>query len=540
MSEKVGLADAVLAWRKVLDDTRIHTDDAIRARYARTTHPHGTTPSCVLYPKTVQEIQDVLKIANRYAVVVYPVSCGKNWGYGDACAPCDDAAILDLSQMNRILRVDAEMGYAVLEPGVTQQQLYEAVQQKAPDFWMDSSGAGTSASVLGNVLERGFGHTPYGDHVRNTCGMEVVLADGTCVRTGFGHFPDAHSAPLYPYGVGPILDGLFMQSNFAIVTQMTVWLYPAPKDFQLFFLKQDDPQKLPELIDALRPLRMRGVLNSAVHIGNDLRIISSMQRYPWEEAQGQTPLPEILREKLRRANGVGAWNLSASLAGERAQVRAASREVRRALAGLGKLVFVDDKKLRWGKRAAALLGKLGAAKTLRRQLEVLEPNYGLLKGIPTDAPLLGTQWRLRDLPSSGESDPLALGCGLMWLSPVLPMRGVDAQRLLDCVMPVFANYGFELPATFTLLNERAMVAILNVFYDKKSQEESAAAQACYEETLRKLCEIGYPPYRTSPHGMPYLWGKGDTFWQTTQRIKAALDPNDIVARGRYIPPLNKS
>ncbi len=526
--------EALTEWRNALGAEQVAMEDAVAKAYARTTQPHGTSPRGVLYPRSVEEVRAAVLIAARHGIPLYPVSCGKNWGYGDACAPQDGAVILDLGRMNRILEINAEMGYAVIEPGVTQQQLYERVRCDAPGFWMDSTGAGPQASIVGNVLERGFGHTPYGDHVRTTCGMEIVLADGRILNTGFGHFEGARAARVYPYGVGPMLDGLFMQSNLGIVTKVCVWLYPAPEDFRLFFIKVEDDARIFPLMEALRPLRMRGILNSAVHIGNDLRVITSLRRYPWEATGGKTPLPESVRQTLRRETGLGAWNASGALLGTHGQVRGAVRELRKAVGALGKLVFVDDRKLAWGKRAVALLNRFGLGRVLAKQLEALEPNYGLLKGIPTDAPLLGAQWRLR-AKGPVPLDPLEAGCGLIWFSPVLPMRGEDVRRLMDCVTPIFHAHGFDVPVTFTLLNERSMVAILNLAFDKSVPGDIEQADACYKEVTAALKEAGYPPYRLSPEGMPLWAGGGDPFWQAAREIKSVLDPKRILAPGRYIP-----
>ena len=527
---------ALVEWQEVLGGDAVVTHAAVLDRYARSTAPEGTRPAAVLYPESTQQVRDAVCVANRQGVAVYPISRGRNWGYGDACAPTPGAAILDLSGMRRILEINAELGYAVVEPGVSQQELYEAVQREAPQYWVDCTGAGCDASIVGNALERGFGHTPYGDHVRTSCGMEVVLADGTLLQTGFGHFANAQAQHVYPYGVGPYLDGIFTQSNLGIVTRLGVWLYPAPDAFRFFWVRANREDALPELVDALRPLRLRGLLNSAVHIGNDLRIISSLRAYPWEEAGGAAPLPDAVRRRMRDETGAGAWNVSGSLSGTRAQVRHAARALRSATRGLGSVVFLDDRKLALGQRVAGLLGKVGLGGKLRSQLEGLAPNYGLLKGIPTDQPLLGTCWRLAQPPAAG-TNPLDANAGLMWMSPVMPLRGADAKAVLDMVQPVFSAHGFDLLATFTMLNERSMVAVLNVSFDKTRTGEADAAQRCYAAVLDALTAAGYPPYRVSPGGMGHITSPDDPFWQTAQALKRALDPNDIIARGRYIPAL---
>ena len=528
---------AIAAWRKALGEDRVLSDGATRDRYARTTAPAGTRPCCVLYPSSVEQVQRIVQVASHYGTVVYPISRGKNWGYGDACAPSEGAAIVDLSRMDRIIEINGELGYAIIESGVTQQQLCEGVQRDAPGFWVDCTGAGGNASIVGNVLERGFGHTPYGDHMRTTCGLEIVLAGGRVLRTGFGHYPNAKAAAVFPYGVGPAMDGLFTQSNLGIVTKLCLWLYPAPEAFQFFYIKVDGDSYLETLIDALRPLRMRGILNSAVHIGNDLRVISSFATYPWERAGGQTPLGDAVRAELRRAAGIGAWNVSGSLTGTKAQVRGAKRALRRSIGTWGKIVFLGDKKLALGNHAARLLRTVGLGKVLSRQLEALNPNYGLLKGIPTDAPLLGTQWRLRSPAPDRLDAPLDTGCGVMWMSPVLPLRGRDAQAVAALAEPLFHEHGFDFLVTFTMLNERAMVAVLNVAFDKSQPEETADAAACYDAVMDALKRAGYLPYRVGAQGMAKLVDTGDTFWETAAAIKRALDPGDIIARGRYIPPV---
>lgn len=537
MQTQVEPEQALAAWRAALGDASVDNRPETLDRYARSTQPEGTRPSCILYPKTREEVRDAVLAAAAAGMVLYPISRGENWGYGDACAPTQGAAILDLSRMNRILEINSELGYAIIEPGVTQQELYEAVRLQAPGFWLDCTGAGRDASVVGNVLERGFGHTPYGDHMRTVCGLEVVLADGRILNTGLTHYPNARAARAYPYGVGPALDGLFTQSNFGVVTKIGLWLYPAPEGFRFFYIGVDRDEALEELVDALRPLRMRGILNSAVHIANDLRIISSHQRYPWDKTDGAVPLPKTVRNELRRETGVRAWNVSGSLAGPRAQVRAAAREISRAMRGIGRVTFVDDRRLALGKKVVGALARFGFAQVMARQLALLEPNYGLLKGIPTDNPIGGVHWRLRSDPGDA-FDPRDTGAGLIWLSPVLPVIGQDARAVMDILAAPFAQYGFDPLATFTLLNERAMVGILNVAFDKAVPGEAEAAAACYAETMQALKNAGYPPYRTSPMGMPALNSQDDVFWAVAQDLKRALDPNDIIARGRYIPPLH--
>lgn len=528
---------ALREWSATLGPDKVTADKGMLERFARTTLLRGTHPACVLYPTSTVEVQTVVRVASAHGVVLFPISRGKNWGYGDACAPQDGAAIVDLSRMNRILEVNTELAYAVIEPGVSQQQLFDYLREHNTGLRMDCTGAGADASLVGNLLERGFGHTRYGDHFASCCGMEVVLADGRVLHTGFGHYRDAKAAQLYRYGVGPFLDGLFSQANLGIVTQIGLWLMPEPEAFCCFAIAVDRTEDIGPLVDRLRPLRLAGVLNVPVHIGNDLRVLSARTHYPWQELGGRTPLPPPVQERMRKEAGIGAWNAAGAFTGTKGHVRASRKALRKAMKGLGRLRFVNDRLFalgEWWVRRAAVLG-LG--KQLDAQLAALRPVYDLLKGIPNNEALHGAQWRLRRPPPHPPGDPLERGCGLIWASPVIPQTGRDAMRVMTVVEPILERYAFEPLVTFTLISERAMIAILSVPFDKTDPEEGRRAEACYHALLDVLMAEGYPPYRVSIEGMDRLWRDSEVFWDVARQIKRALDPKDIIARGRYISPL---
>ena len=65
---------------------------------------------------------------------------------------------------------------------------------------MDATGASPDCSIIGNTMERGFGHTPMGDHCANACGFEVVLPTGECIETGFAPFRGRQDRRAEPLG----------------------------------------------------------------------------------------------------------------------------------------------------------------------------------------------------------------------------------------------------------------------------------------------------------------------------------------------------
>jgi len=532
MSEQPNITAALSEWRSALGEDAVRGDDATRDKYARTTLVHGHAPGAVVYPCDTAQVQAVVRIAAKHRVPLYPISKGRNLGYGDRTAPTPGQVVVDLGRMNRIVEVNEQLAYAVIEPGVTQGQLHEHLRKKHPNLWMDATGAGLEASIVGNTVDRGFGHTPAGDHFHNSCGLEVVLADGEVVHTGFGHFAKPQAAHVYPYGVGPVLDGIFSQSNLGIVTRAGVWLNPRPAAFLAFFASAPRKQDLPQLIDRLTPLRLAGLVRSGVHVANDVRVMSARIRYPFDQTGGKTLMSDAVRAKIAQRLDIGAWNVSGGIYGTRKTVVATRAAVRAALRGF-RVVFLNDRKLKLAQRAVFGAHKIGLGGwKLAELLKVVEPAYGLLKGVPSDEFLRGALWQSKAKTDS--LDPLDHNVGLIWVSPVAPASGRHAEEITRIAEPIYHKHGFDFLITFTIITERSLACVTNLTFDRANEGDCKRAAACYDELMSALLGAGYPPYRTGPTGFAKLRAGEASFWETCEKLKAALDPHNIIAPGRYI------
>jgi 4-cresol dehydrogenase (hydroxylating) flavoprotein subunit len=530
---------ALAALMRVVGTEHVHLDAATLARHAASTAARSVPALALVRPGSAREVADLARAATLYSLPLYPVSTGKNWGYGDACPVGAGQVLLDLSRMNRIVQVDPELAYAVIEPGVTQQQLADYLREHRTGLWCDCTGAGPDTSFVGNILERGFGHSPYGDRLRQVAGMQVVLAGGEILDTGFGHYPNARAAHLFPYGLGPFLDGLFTQSNFGIVTRLGIWLMPEAECINHFLCSVPGHADVALMVDALRPLRLNGTLRSIVHIGNDLRVLSGGRAAPRTPGGGGGALPEADRQALCRAAGIGAWTASGALYGSAAQVAAARKALLGALGAAGlRPRFVTARKLRVGAMLGRVLGNSDLGQRVRAQVALGESLFAMNRGQPDGRFLAGAYWRRRGgLPDSFPhgANPARDNCGLLWISPVLPMRGVELLAVHALAEPVFRRHGFDLFATFSMINERALGGVLTIAYDKEDPDEVLRAKACYREVLQRTMDAGYIPYRVGNHSMGALDPEGDVYWRTVARIKAALDPLGIISPGRYEP-----
>ena len=156
-----------------------------------------------------------MRAANEHRAPIYPVSTGKNWGYGSRVPPTDGCVLMELHRLNRITDYDEKLAYVTVEPGVTFRQLYGFLREKGSNLMLSVTGSTPDSSPVGNALERGAGSGPYADRAAHVCGFEVVLPSGDIVHTGFGRFPGAKTAKLHRWGVGPYLDGLFLSPTSA-------------------------------------------------------------------------------------------------------------------------------------------------------------------------------------------------------------------------------------------------------------------------------------------------------------------------------------
>lgn len=524
-------SEALAAWRAAVGAEWVDTNEAECEAAETATFATNQTVRAIVRPGNRAQVQECLRVANQFEIPVYPVSSGKNWGYGSRVPVTDGGILLDLSRLNQIVDFDEDLAYVTVEPGVTQQDLFEFLQDKRSRLWMDCTGSSPDTSLIGNAMERGFGHTPYGDHFANICGLEVVLPTGECVKTGFGQFANANSASVYRWGVGPYLDGMFTQANFGIVTRMSIWLMPAPEYFQSFYFSVKTYDELAPLIDALRPLRQDGTIKSAVHIGNSYKVLSSIVQYPWDEMAGKTPLSVEVMDEFAKTWDFGAWNGSGGIYGTRSQVADARRAIARALKGkVSRLRFLDDRLI----KVASLVAKpyqMVTGTNLPDMLKLIRPVFGLMQGEPTDSSIKSTYWR-KKMPVPQDMNPDRDGCGLIWCAPVAPMTGEHANQIYRIFSETVFAAGFEPIISITLLTERCLGCVTTIAYDRDIPGEDDRAMTCYKTLLDRFAAAGYYPYRLGIQSMGAL-GSDENYQDLLRSLKSTIDPKNILAPGRY-------
>lgn len=192
-------------------------------------------PSVVARVTEVEHVQAIVKQAARARVPVTPRVAGTN--IGGLTIPSKGGLVMDMTRMDRVLDVNVEDMYAVLEPGVTQQGIKDALAERNMPLTLGFSLAPPYTSVLANALMGGLTNRSlkYGDQSQWISGLEVVLPDGSLVRTGAWALSDV------PFGNVPFPDltGLFVGwlGTTGIVTKLALQLWPKhPIQRRLFIL----------------------------------------------------------------------------------------------------------------------------------------------------------------------------------------------------------------------------------------------------------------------------------------------------------------
>lgn len=208
----------------------------------------------------VDEVLDLVRDAARRGRTIAPVSTGRNWGFGSREPASAVDIVCDLGGLDNIRTIDRRSGFAVIEPGVTQLALAEALVGTGLMLNLTASSAHTS--VLGNALDRGVGLHRQRDV--DLVGVEVVTGDGNLAKVGY--LPDGNAdASGYPTTVGPNVVGLFVQSNFAVVTAGTIRLLPRPDATRVMRLSIEASQ-LASVLPLVKGWQDQGLLSGVVKI----------------------------------------------------------------------------------------------------------------------------------------------------------------------------------------------------------------------------------------------------------------------------------
>jgi 4-cresol dehydrogenase (hydroxylating) flavoprotein subunit len=506
------------------------TTDPLQVRQFRDPYAHPAwvehQPAAVVSPASTEEVQEVVRIAAGTGVHLWPISQGRNNGYGGPAPRVGGGVVVNLRRMNRILELDAELAYAVVQPGVRFFDLFEEIRRRRLPLWPSIPDLGWG-SIVGNTLDHGIGFTPLGDHQARQCGMEVVLADGSLLRTGLGAMTTARTGALRKYSYGPSADGIFMQSNFGIVTEMGCWLVPQPEVYVAADVVVERDEDLAALVEAVRPLLLDGTIPNHPIVYNTALVagaLSDVPRSHWQQEPG--PLTQETLLQMRAETGCGAWFMRFALYGPAAVVDAQQALCEQALARVPSartsLRRMDgatavDELLERARSHTPPAGPDGAVARLRQQSDSTQA------GVPSLDLLEHLSW---DEQGAG---------GHLDYSPVAPLDGRSAQDLCDFLDGACRDLGVDF-AVSLMLTSRVMIAVVSLWFATADEAGTRAAYTTVRSLVHRGAEQGYGAYRTHLEHMDdvaatYDWNDHAGL-RLAERLKDVLDPQGVLAPGK--------
>jgi len=234
--------DAIKRLRRSLGAEKVLGEDAERHLYGYDASLERGKADLVVFPQSREDVVEVMHVATEYAVPIVPRGSGTNLTGGSV--PERGGIVVCLARMNRILEIDIENESAVVEPGVFNLDLQEALAPHGYQFAPDPASQRV-ATLGGNIAENSGGPhcLKYGVTSNHTLGIEVVLTDGRVVELG----SEIEFSPGYD------LVGVFVGSEgtFGLATRIRVKLTKLPPHVATFLGIYDSVDRASESVSKI-------------------------------------------------------------------------------------------------------------------------------------------------------------------------------------------------------------------------------------------------------------------------------------------------
>jgi 4-cresol dehydrogenase (hydroxylating) flavoprotein subunit len=459
----------------------------------------------VLFPTSTEQVQEIVRIANEEGIPVWTSSQGRNNGYGGPSPRVRGSVLISFRRMNRVLEINRELAYAVVEPGVRWFDLYDALQESGNgDLWVSIPDIGWG-SVIGNAMDSGCTYGPYGSDFQKICGMEVVLADGELLRTGMGALPDSQAWHVYPRGLGPVLDQLFVQSNYGVVTRAGVWLQRRPEAYAPLYLSIPRDDQLAQAVDVLRDLRLDGVVRGVPNLQNVITMTAQFPEVLGRFMGMEGPMTEEALDRMADETGVGRWGVRTALWGDGPVVEHHLARIREAWSAIegGRVdhhrTFARDE---WDQLS-----------TFMEKVQAGVPSMDLMDVVPEFL-------------------------GHVGFSPVVPLTGSEVRSVVDVIKQlVTERAGTNFVCAIFPVTERSAIVVSSISFDTRDEAHVRAAVDTAKMLVQEVGKLGYGEYRAHLDFMDLAseqYSFNDhAYRRFVEKIKDAVDPNGILSPGRH-------
>ena len=450
-------------------------------------------PDIVVRPKYVEEIRKILLYCSAEKIAVSPISGGLSGGF--ACPTIKPAGVmLDLGRMNRIIEVDTDNRYVVVEPGVTIGELWGYMHKNYPE-WAPPvpDGAPPASTVMGDAIDRGFSlYTssvgPQGDNFM--CG-EIVFPNGDIVRTGSWALPFAK--PFYKYGLGPDIWSFLMgsQGTLGVMTKVAVKIYPHPKFKTVVVWGMSNPEDMQNLTLEIGKQEFGIAHNTVMVQGGNYPLV--MTRWP----KDKVPHDYEFYEQL----GISKWWMNWECWAQ------TQEELDYVVNRINKMA--EDFKKNRAKDPDSIKPQELHPKQIASRLK--KPNKIAVPYAFWEA-------------------------GFLFITFYTPWN--ECAHFAEMYTAAMTKYGFP-PVMWIASIERCRQAICMpiICFDSTKQSDLEKVQDMNRETTEYALKQGWLNYRPDPYiHAPLTYSKAGMYWKYLRMMKKMFDPNMIMHPGRLALP----
>ena len=512
---------------------RVTTDIEVRRNYGQdmTEQIAPTLPDVVVQPLSTEEIVKIVKLANAERIPITPFTAGAN--IGGLTLPHKGGIMIDCKRMRRILEINRECKYILVEPGVTFGHLRRLLDTELPEFRYSFPFSPPWTSIGLNALLHGLGSLSviYGSADNFINGLEVVLPSGEVVQVG-NH---AVNRGKYWFGRAPLPDlcGLFIgwQGTSGIVTKISLQLIDKPpfmahfallpKDTNAFFSKwvhELDKWHLcdeigcgyfpPKVARGLVPEDMIDTMGRMMFLLTKKGYARFFNRYLWPFLKVITARhPFALARKFARFMKKPDENNAFLICGL-------------TITGATKRIF--------NAKVSAL--KRFVSTVMKDAMLIPPDDFANLKEVFMS---------ILDLPAQLPAFYDLKGGGLTWVGSYVPPP-VVAEGLRRGE-EILRNHGFfPVGVLRPMKGDHYFVLRFIVPFNSADDAEREKVRKATREVADLILDIGGVPYKMAPWMAQKIWKRADpSFYNLLQRIKNLLDPNGIMNPGKLLVDLDR-
>jgi 4-cresol dehydrogenase (hydroxylating) flavoprotein subunit len=296
-----------------------------------------------------------------------------------------------------------------------------------------------------------------------------------------------------------MLDALFAQSNYGIVTKAGVWLMPAPPSARGFVFSFPDDRDLGRAVDVAGRLKLTGAIPSTVSIANDLFCLAVEATSPYPTGTpGHPPFSDADRAEFRRLHDVGAWSVIGCVYGSGEELPAKLERLSQEFAATGDVAYLPEEEAQMRKAFAY--------------------RFAVAKGIPDE-----TELDVYNLHPNGSS---------LYFLPSVPFLGNYALEAMDLSRAICTAHGFAYTCQF-LCSARSMRKTQPIIFDADDEDGRRRVRKCFAELIDVFADAGYLVSRPPAAFQPDVMNRLGLHAELSCAVKGAFDPNGVIDPGRY-------